>query len=54
MVLEQHRTTFPSLQHLPIATAEHTMLEPQPAMLEHWKVTGQAGTVVGSGVEAES
>jgi arylsulfatase A-like enzyme len=38
----QQRTKAPALQHWPIGVAEQIMLEPQPAMLEHWKVAGQA------------
>jgi hypothetical protein len=43
---------FPLLQQFPMVVAEQIMLEPQPAMLEHWKVTGQAG-MVESAVDAE-
>lgn len=52
MVLAQHRTAVPRVQHCPIALTAQTMLTPQPAMLEHSKVAGQAG-IAGSELAAD-
>jgi hypothetical protein len=46
MVPEQQMTAVPVVQHCPMGLIVHTMLEPQPMMLEHWNSVGQAGTLV--------